>query len=81
MHNLLAQVNLNTLFTVVGIVAAIAILFAVLIMVGTLTLTLDTSSRLSSRRVRLLKTTSIQAIRRMVEEISVLIQSFCLQLL
>ncbi|MBQ6980106.1 MAG: RnfABCDGE type electron transport complex subunit B [Clostridia bacterium] len=33
MHNLLAQVNLNTLFTVVGIVAAIAILFAVLIMV------------------------------------------------
>lgn len=32
MYNLLAQINLNTLFTVVGIVAAIAILFAVLIM-------------------------------------------------
>lgn len=33
MYNLLAQINLNTLFTVVGIVAAIAIIFAALIAV------------------------------------------------
>ena len=31
MYNLLAQINLNTLFTVIGIVAAIAIIFAALI--------------------------------------------------
>ena len=33
MDNLLAQINLNTLFTVVGIVAAVALVFAVLIVI------------------------------------------------